>query len=196
MAERRSMSKKEREKWKTKEWYTVLAPPVFNNVKLAEVLGSSPESIVGRNVEATMQELTGTFSKQNLKFIFKISDTQGLQANTKFLRHTMVENTAKLARKRHTKIDQVVDTDTLDGYKIRLKILAITERKIHRLQESEIRQKMMSFLNEKIQKFTMEELLKEIVGENLSSELYQECKGISPLRRLDIRASELISSHK
>jgi small subunit ribosomal protein S3Ae len=196
MAERRSMSKKEREKWRAKEWYTVLAPQAFNNVKIAEILGASPESIVGRNVEVTMQELTGTFSKQSLKFIFKISDTQGLQANTRFLKHTMAENTTKLVRKRHTKIDQIADVDTLDGYKIRLKILAITERKIHNSQESEIRQRMVSFLNEKIQKATMEELLKALVNEKLSSELYKECRIISPLRRIDIRASEVLSSPK
>jgi len=196
MAERRSMSKKEREKWRAKEWYTVLAPQAFNNVKIAEILGASPESIVGRNVEVTMQELTGTFSKQSLKFIFKISDTQGLQANTRFLKHTMAENTTKLARKRHTKIDQIADADTLDGYKIRLKVLAITERKIHNSQESEIRQRIVSFLNEKIQKATMEELLKALVDEKLSSELYKECRIISPLRRLDIRASEVLSSPK
>jgi Ribosomal protein S3AE len=107
MAERKSMSKKEREKWRAKEWYTVLAPQAFNNIKIAEILGASPESIVGRNVEVTMQELIGTFSKQNLKFIFKISDTHGLQANTRFLKRTMAENTTKLVRKRHTKIDQL-----------------------------------------------------------------------------------------
>jgi Ribosomal protein S3AE len=70
--------------------------------------------------------------------------------------------------------------DTLDGYKIRLKILAITERKIHNSQASEIRQGMVLFLNEKIQKATMEELLKALVDEKLSLKLYKNCRSISP----------------
>ncbi|MDY6985388.1 MAG: 30S ribosomal protein S3ae [Candidatus Thermoplasmatota archaeon] len=181
-----------KEKKKVKEWYTVLAPQALNSVQIAEVLGSEPESMVGRKIEATMQDLGAGLSKQNYKFIFKITDVQGLQASTEFVGHTLMGGTTRVTRKRHAKIDQVADVVTLDSKKMRLKVMAITERKIHRLQESAMRKRIVERLQEDVSKLTLEELIRKLMDDSLSTELFNECKKIEPIRRMDIRASEFL----
>jgi small subunit ribosomal protein S3Ae len=188
MAEKRTSRK---EKKRVKDWYSVLAPQAFNNVQIAEILGFEPESIVGRKVEATMQELGAGLSKQNYKFIFRITEANGLQANTEFVGHTLMEGTARVARKRHTKIDQVADVTTLDSRNLRLKVMAVTERKINRSQESAIRLRIVEKLKEDVSKLTLDELIRKLMSDSISAALFSACKTVEPLRRLDVRASEL-----
>ena len=193
MAEKKNLTKKEKTKWKAKEWYDVLSPQEFNNVKFAEILGKSPESLVGRKIEATAQELGAGMSKQNYKFLFRITDAEGLQANTEFIGHKTMENVSRIARKGHTKIDQIVDCDTIDGHRIRIKLIAATERKVHRCQESAIRETSMSYFKENTSKLTLEEIIKKLFDESFSSGLYKVCRVIEPIRRMDIRASEILN---
>jgi len=189
MAEKKTGRK---EKKKVKEWYTVLAPESLNNVQVAEIFSSDPESVIGRKIEVTMQDLGAGLSKQNYKFIFKIKDVIGLQASTEFYGHTLMGGTARVARKGHDKIDQVADVVTLDSKPIRLKVMAVTERKLHRSQESAMRAKIVEKLKEDVSKLTLEELIRKLMDDSLSAELFNECKKIEPLRRMDIRASKIL----
>lgn len=181
-----------KEKKKVKEWYTVLAPQALNNVQIGEILGSEPESVLGRKIEVTMQELGAGLSKQNYKFIFRINDVQGLQASTEFIGHSLMGGTARAARKGHAKIDQVADVTTLDSKRLRLKVMAITERRVCRSLESALRGKIVEKLSEDVSKLTLDELIKKLMDDSLSTELFNECRKIEPLRRMDIRASEFL----
>ncbi|MEM2336816.1 MAG: 30S ribosomal protein S3ae, partial [Candidatus Bathyarchaeia archaeon] len=44
-------SKKVRDKWRSKAWYTVVAPPYFGNVELGAIPADEPEKLIGRVME-------------------------------------------------------------------------------------------------------------------------------------------------
>ena len=59
----KTAARKVKDKWKSKNWYTVIAPDMFNRMKLAETLVDEPDKMLGRILEVTVQELTGDFAK-------------------------------------------------------------------------------------------------------------------------------------
>ena len=56
-----------KDKWKSKNWYNVMAPEMFNRQKVAETLTDEPEKLMGRIAEVTVQDINGDFSKMHIK---------------------------------------------------------------------------------------------------------------------------------
>ncbi|RLG34478.1 30S ribosomal protein S3ae, partial [Methanosarcinales archaeon] len=50
--------KRSRDKWKAKQWYTVLAPKMFGEVKAGETVADEPSKLIGRRIEMTLGDLT------------------------------------------------------------------------------------------------------------------------------------------
>ena len=59
-ARSRAVARKVKDKWKAKNWYQILAPPLFDNVPIADTLADKPNSLIGRVTEASLQDLTGS----------------------------------------------------------------------------------------------------------------------------------------
>ncbi|MEM3641669.1 MAG: 30S ribosomal protein S3ae, partial [Candidatus Bathyarchaeia archaeon] len=57
-----SSTKRVRDKWRSKLWYTVLAPPYFGNVELGTVPAEDAEKLIGRVIESTFYEITNDFA--------------------------------------------------------------------------------------------------------------------------------------
>ena len=50
-----------KDKWKSKSWYGVMAPDMFDRQKVAETVCDEPEKLIGRVAEVTVQDITGDF---------------------------------------------------------------------------------------------------------------------------------------
>ncbi|MCK4615100.1 MAG: hypothetical protein KAU14_09880, partial [Thermoplasmata archaeon] len=59
----RATSKKLKDKWRAKQWYTITAPEIFDSREVPATPADDPSKLMGRVVEVTMQELTSDFSK-------------------------------------------------------------------------------------------------------------------------------------
>ena len=55
----RVASKKVKDKWKAKKWYTILANESFGKKEIGSSPASSPEEMVGRVSEASLSDITG-----------------------------------------------------------------------------------------------------------------------------------------
>src|SRR4030067_603068 len=109
----RAAAKKVKDKWRAKEWYKVFAPEMFSKMQLGETPADSPEGVIGRITEATVQDLTGDFSKMHIKIKFKVIEVKGLDAHTIFYGHDLTSDyVRRLTRRKRTKTDSVVDVST------------------------------------------------------------------------------------
>src|SRR5574337_1305439 len=68
----RAAARKIKDKWKAKVWYNLLAPDMFNKQLLGETPTDTPDKLVGRITEVTVQDLTGDFSKMHIKLHFRV----------------------------------------------------------------------------------------------------------------------------
>ena len=113
------MSRRVRDKWRAKSWYTVISPPYFGNVELGLVPASEPEKLIGRVVESTLYDITNDFSHQYLKMYFQIIDVDGKTAKTIFKGHEYSRDYLRsLVRRRTTRVDGIFNVTTKDGYKL------------------------------------------------------------------------------
>ena len=133
MAEKKSRAaaRKIKDKWKAKVWYNLLAPEMFNKQLLGETPTDTPDKLIGRITEVTVQDLTGDFSKMHIKLQFRVQHIQGQDALTQFVGHDMTSDyIRRLTRRKRTRTDLTVDVTTKDNWKIRVKPMAITDRRI------------------------------------------------------------------
>jgi len=182
-----------KDKWKSKVWYDIMAPDMFDRKKVAETLADEPEKLIGRVAKVTVQDITGDFSKMHIKMSFKINDVRGTEAHTYFIGHDMTSDyVRRMTRRRKSKIDTTVDARTRDDYIIRLKPLAISNNRLRSSQQSAIRLTMENIIGEFATNKNLDEVVKAIISGQLAKQAAVACKPIQPLQRVEIRKSEIL----
>ena len=188
----RTAVKKVKDKWKAKQWYMVRAPPMYNATQIAETLSDEQEKLIGRVAEATLQDLTGDFSKMHVKMRFKVAAVRGNECATKFAGHELTSDyIRRLTRRKHSKIDAVVDVTTRDGFALRVKPMAVTERRAQSSQEQEIRKIAVNIITGAAAEKDHAAFIKEVVNGDLAQAIYKDARKIYPLKRVEIRKSEV-----
>ena len=185
--------RKVKDKWKAKEWYNVHAPKMFNEMVIGETPAADPELLIGRTAEVTVQDLTGDFSKMHIKMKFRITGADGHEAKTAFVGHDLTSDyVRRLTRRKKTKTDHVVDVVTKDRYLLRIKTMSIAERRIQSSQEEGMRNIIGITLNKMAEEMTLSEMVKAVISGELAKELAKACRVVIPIKRLEIRKTEVL----
>ena len=180
--------------FRAKNWYQILAPAEFNRANIGETLADEPGKLIGRIIEATLGDITGDWTKQNTKMIFRIEEVGGNSAYTSFLGHELTKDYMRsLVKRRTTKIDANLVVTTKDGFKLRLKPLVFTVKRARTSQIESIRKIMVATVIARSKELTFNELVADTVNGKVSAEIYKATKNIYPLRRAEVAKSEVIS---
>lgn len=189
---RRAQRKADRAK--VKQWYKVLAPEMFGRTPVGETLANDPNKLLGRVIETTLGDLTNNFSKQNTKLRFKIDAVAGDTAYTKFIGHEMTTDYIRsLVKRRTSRIDAVVDVTTSDGYLVRVKPSCFTVKRARANQVKAIREISRQVILSKAGNIDLNGLIQEVVLGKLSLDIYKDAKAVYPLRRVEIRKTEILA---
>ena len=179
---------------KAKLWYKVVSPEMFGRSPFGETIANDPERIVGRIVETTLGDLTNNFSKQNTKLKFKVDRVAGDSAYTKFLGHEMTSDYLRsLVKRRTSRIDAIVDVTTTDGYQVRVKPSCFTVKRARANQVKSIRELSKKVIMERSKSLDLNQLIQDAVGGKISLDIYKEAKMIYPLRRVEVRKTEIVT---
>ncbi len=191
-ARARAAARKVKDKWKAKNWYQILAPPLFEEVPVSETLADRPEILINRVTEVSLQDLTNDFRKSHIKLFFKISEIKDGNAHTQIVGHTLTSDyLRRMIRRRRSRVDGIYDVTTRDGAKIRVKPFATTDKRIQNSQKKIIRLSMRKTIEEKSSTHTLNELMRDILDGKTGSDIYKKCKNIYPVRRVDIYKTEI-----
>ncbi len=180
------------EGWKAKQWYNLVAPEMFGKTNIGETVAEEPEKLIGRVVEITLGELTNDLSKQNTKLILKIDRVGGDSAYTKFMGHQLTQDYLRSLVKRQTSaIETNISVTTKDGYTIRVKPSCFTIKRARANQVKAIRQVMNNVIEAKAKELDMPQFVQEVITGKLSASIYHDVKPIYPLRRVEVRKTEI-----
>ena len=189
----RAAARKIRDKWRSKVWYTIIAPETFSSKELGMTPANDPEKVIGRIAEATLYDLTGDFKKMHVKLYFKINRIQGTNAHTRFIGHDMTNDyIRRMVRRRRSRIDAIFPVQTADGYRIRVKVIAIPDRRIKSSIKSELRKKIVEYLTAKAGEMTFSEYTKYLLSEDVKKDLSKAMKPVYPVRRVEVRKTEVL----
>lgn len=186
--------KRVRDKWRDKDWYTVMTPSYFGSVELGAVPADSSKKIVDRVLDATLYDITNDFAHQYLKMYFQVTEVDGKAAKTVFKGHEYSRDYLRsLVRRRTTRVDTILNVTTKDGYRLRVAVCALTLNRIKTSQEVIVRSIMQRIVNEKASVLTFDQFAQEMVLGKIASDIYNEAKKVAPLRHVGIRKSKLIA---
>lgn len=187
-------SQRKAESRKAKQWYKVISPEMFGRSPVGETVALDPERVVGRVIETTLGDITNNFSKQNTKLRFRVDRVAGDAAYTKFVGHEMTTDYIRsLVKRRTSRIDAIVDVTTTDGYEVRVKPSCFTVKRARANQVKSIREISRTVIAEKVKGLDLNQLIQEVVLGKLSLDIYKEAKMVYPLRRVEVRKTEILT---
>ena len=192
----RAAARKQRDKWKSKRWFTIRAPRhPWNFQRIGETLGELEEHIVGRVYKMTQQEFNGDFTKMHVLLHFRVTEILGQDALTMFIGHShQSDHTRRQVRRYRGKIDSVVDIITKDGFLVRIKTMMITEKRIQTSVKAAIRAKAKEMIVGFGAKNVYAKLQSSLINGDLETELLNAVKPIYPMRTCVIRKSQLLQT--
>ena len=96
-------------------------------------------------------------------------------------------------KRRTSRIDSIVDVTTVDGYQVRVKPSCFTVKRARANQVKSIRELSRQVVLAKAVGLDLNQLIQEVVMGKLSLDIYKEAKAVYPLRRVEVRKTEIMS---
>ena len=192
----RAAARRQRDKWKSKRWYTIRAPrhPWAFKV-IGETIAEDESMLIGRNYEILQNELDGDFSKMHVKVQFRIAGVVGGDALTEYIGHEMLkDHIRRQVRRDRGKVDDTVDIVTEDGFYVRIKPLLISRNRIKGSQKQEMRTLAREVILKTGATTTWIDLQKSSLDGTLEAKIREEVSKIQPVRGVMIRRTQLIQT--
>ena len=180
-------------KSKTKQWFSVIAPKVFNERELAQTMAIDADSIINRRISVNLIEITNDFSKYYMKFFFKIKKVDGEKAFTEFDgSECMRDYISRMVVRRVRRVDTVQKLTTKDGRKIIVKGLVVLSRKIKANIAKAVRVKVEAMVRSEVENSGFDEFIEKIISDELKNKILKEGRKIYPIRNFEVRKTEVI----
>ena len=192
----RAAARKQRDKWKSKRWFTIRAPrhPWSFRV-IGETIAEDEEQLIGRHYEMVQNELDGDFSKMHVKVQFRISGVVGVDALTEYIGHELLkDHIRRQVRRDRGKIDDTVDVVTEDGFYIRIKPLMISRHRIKGSQKQQMRTLARDIILKAGATSTWVDFQKATLDGTLEAQIREAASKIQPIRDVMIRRTQLMQS--
>jgi small subunit ribosomal protein S3Ae len=194
-----TMARTVKDKWRSKRWFKVRAPGLFQGVDLGETMASEPEQMIGRTLEATLPDLSSAgadVGKAHIKLRFRIDRLAGDSvAETRFVGHDLTSDyVRRLARRKRSKIDTSLHVTTKDGVGLVLKPVAVGEQRLQSHLRTQLRHRLRELLAEEAGRRTAAEFVREMLQGELSKTLAQGLRPLYPLKKIEIRKSEVLGA--
>jgi small subunit ribosomal protein S3Ae len=186
---------KVKDKWKAKQWVTVLASPSFGNAPIGRVPLTDVEKPAGRVVETTLYDILKQDPQHySFKLYFQIDKVEGDTAYTVLKGHEYSrEYLRSLMRRGSSMSDFIKDYTTKDGYIVRVYCIALSQGRMNSSKKHEIRNLMDQIIKERSGALTYDQFVQETVLQKVASDVYNEAKNVTRLRHVGVRKTKLVS---
>ncbi|MDA4135722.1 MAG: 30S ribosomal protein S3ae [Thaumarchaeota archaeon] len=186
---------KVKDKWKAKQWVTVLASPSFGNAPIGRVPLTDIEKPQGRVVETTLYDILKQDPQHySFKLYFQIDRVDGETAYTVLKGHEYSrEYLRSLMRRGSSMSDFIKDYTTKDGYIVRVYCIALSQGRMNSSKKSAIRAVMDRTIAERAASLTYDQFVQETVLQKVASDVYNEAKKVTRLRHVGVRKIKLIN---
>lgn len=183
-----------KDKWREKKWVTVLAPPAFNNVPIAYVPITDDQSAVGRVVEVTLFDIVkGDPSQHQFKLYFQVNKVEGETATSIFKRYEYAKEFLRsLVRRGSSLINFIADFKTKDGYLFRIKIIALTQKKLNTSRKHALRLIAKNVMVKTIPEMTIDQFIQATAFGKINSDILAAVKKVIHVRHVGIEKAKLI----
>ena len=183
-----------KDKWREKKWVTVLAPSAFNNVPVAYIPITNDASAIGRVIEITLFDIIkGDPSQHQYKLYFQVNKVEGDTATTIFKRYEYAKEFLRsLVRRGSSLINFIGDYKTKDGYIFRIKIIALTQKKLNTSRKHALRLIARDVMSKTIPEMSIEQFVQATAFGKINSDIMAAVKKIIHVRHVGIEKAKII----
>ncbi len=183
------------DKWKTKAWYSVMAPEMFESKQIGEIPADDDSKLKNRLISVSLAELTGDMTHTYTNLHFRVSEIKGRSAFTKLVGHELSASYLRsLVRRKRDVINDVMDVQTSDGVGVRVKVSIYSARKTSGAARSAVRRAMREEVSARAKEMDFSTFEQEIVFGKFSSRIYKAIKKVIPVKRIEVRKTEVRES--
>ena len=195
-ASARAAARRQKDKWKSKRWYSIRAPRNPWSFKvIGETIAEEEEMLLGRPFEIMQNELDGDFTKMHVKIQFRIKEVVGNDAITEFVGHDVMKDfVRRQIRRDRGKIDDTIDVVTEDGFFVRIKPFIVTRSSVKASQKHESRSVTRNEVVKFCSKSTWINVQKALMDGSLEETVSKAISKIQPVRAVFFRRSQLIQA--
>ncbi|MEK6923696.1 MAG: hypothetical protein AABW54_00470 [Candidatus Micrarchaeota archaeon] len=187
-----TVTKKVVDSWKSKKWYTVVAPNFLNNIEVGEVPADSDESLVNRIISIPLKEITHDLSHMYTTVRLRITEINGRKALAKYIGHMVArEYLRTLVRRHRDVVDIVFLTRSSDGVEFRVKALAVTQNGCSETQKTTLRNALTASLRKKAESEEFSKFIQDVLFNKANAQIHERLEKIVPIRRVEIWKTEL-----
>lgn len=185
---------KVKDKWREKRWVTVYAPDSFNNVPIAYIPITDDENAKGRVIEVTLFDiLKGDPSQHQYKMYFQINKVEGEKATTIFKRYEYAKEFLRsLIRRGSSRITFMLEAKTKDGYIFRIKVIALTHRKLNTSRKHAFRLIAKDVMEKTIPQMTIDQFVQATCYGKINSDIMAATKKVIRMRHVGLEKVKLV----
>jgi len=187
-------SAKIRDKWRSKTWLIVEAPPSFGSTQIGYIPVTDVEKAAGRVVETTLYDIVKQDPQQYVyKLYFQITEVQDGVAKSILKAYEYSREYLKsLIRRGSSMVTFIKDYVTKDGITVRVYVVAFTQKRINSSRKHAIRMAADKVLQEKTASLTYDQFAQEVVLSKVGSDIHNEARKIAALRHVGIFKFKLV----
>jgi len=194
LAKPASSSRKAKDRWKAKSWYSLHAPRMFNYAIIGQTPSDIPDTVPGRTTQAPLHMLSGGYSQKHFMLKFRITEVRGLNAFTNYIGHHLTTDYLRsLTRRQQCKLSSNYIIETKDGISLRIKPIMIIDKKLQRSTMRDMNLNAQKIITDTISSTTLDVSLKRIFSGDLSKEIAKSVKSIHPIRRFEVNKIEVLN---
>ncbi|HXV66349.1 MAG TPA: 30S ribosomal protein S3ae [Nitrosopumilaceae archaeon] len=185
---------KVKDKWREKRWVNVYAPDSFNNVPIAYIPITDDENAKGRVIEVTLFDiLKGDPSQHQYKMYFQIHKVDGDKATTVFKRYEYSKEFLRsLIRRGSSRITFMLEAKTKDGYIFRIKVIALTHRKLNTSRKHAFRLIAKDVMEKTIPHMTIDQFVQATCYGKINSDIMAATKKVIRMRHVGLEKVKLV----
>jgi small subunit ribosomal protein S3Ae len=184
-------------KTKGQQWFTIIAPKLFDSMEIGQTPVIEPKNLVGRKISVGLTDLVRDYRKYYMKFIFKVTSVDGDKALTEFDgSECMRDYISRLVIRWARRIDTIQDLTTKDGVNLRVKCVSIIPRRVKSSIKSAVRNEVRRIVKEDVENSTFDEFVQDILGDGMKKNVIKNTRRIYPIKSFEIRKTEVMPKPK
>ncbi|MGQ9469935.1 MAG: 30S ribosomal protein S3ae [Nitrososphaerales archaeon] len=189
---------KVKDKWREKKWLMVEAPQSFGGMLLASFPTADPEKALGRVLETTLFELLKQDPQQYaIKLFFQVTKVEGDRALTILKGQEYSRDYLRsLVRRGSSMVSMIRDYTMIDGFKVRVYVIAFTQFRINSSKKHAIREAAHKIISEKASSMTYDQFSQEVIYGKMAADILNEARKVTPIRHIGVRKTKLIAIGK
>lgn len=179
-------------KKKTKNWYKLLAPEIFNFQEIGTTIAEVPESLVGRTISISLGTLLNDVTKHGINLKLQAVSTEKHSAHTKIVQFELTRPYLSRFLRKNTSFVYSNDyVKTKDEISVKVKTIIITSFKSKGKQKSDLRKAIKELIAKQVANYNYEAFITAASANKLQAEMQSVLRTIYPIKSVVIQKIEL-----